>query len=173
MTERILATFRHPILKSFLIVLALLVVAGFCYRLTAVTEPTTSTQPHGRHGGHLINLSGNTAIQMELTIDNRRRRMVVYVQDSKTHNPYPLPVDKLNATFETDNQSFEGEFSADPRPSDPKGNSSRFALSLDKIPQQFIGYDRFILKLSYSAGGITNQAILAHDNDHSHNYHHD
>ena len=166
-------TSRHPILKSFLIVLALLVLAGICYYLSASTEPTNSTQAHGRHGGHLINLSGNIAIQMELTIDNRLRRMVVYVQDSKTHNPYPLPVDKLNATFETKDQIFEGEFSADPISSDPKGNSSRFALSLDKMPQQFIAYDRFILKLSYSAGGITSQAKLSHENDHSHNYHHD
>lgn len=130
-------------------------------------------EPHGRHGGHSIKMPNGVGYQMEFTLDGRRRRMVIYVEESGAHKPYPLALDQLEAEFEADGQSTGVTFPADPRSSDPEGHASRFSLSLDKLPQQLLASERYVLKISHSIAGENVTVSFSHDNDHGHEYHHD
>ena len=136
-------------------------------------EKRVSVEMHGPHGGHLMTLSESTDFAMEFTVDEKRQKLVVYVHEKKSRNPFPLDVDELTATFSASDQSFEVTFAAEPRPSDPDGTSSRFTLDLDQLPQQMIGSNQFELQLTYSFLGKTITGSISHENDHSHDYSHD
>ena len=110
---------------------------------------------------------------MELTLDEAERRMVIYVQSSSNHKPHPLSVETLDAKFDHEGQEYDTEFVADPRSDDPDRSSSRFALSIDKLPQQLLASNQFTLQLSFTSGGETSAVSIFHDNDHVHDYHHD
>ena len=55
--------------------------------------------PDHDHGGHLIDLPGHEQMQLELSADEQRRQLVVYVLESGTHTPYPVASKKLDITF--------------------------------------------------------------------------
>ena len=128
---------------------------------------------HGPHGGHLIRLSENTDFEMEFTVDDQRRKIVIYIQERDTRNPYPLPIDRLDASFDAGGQSVDVIFTAEPRPGEPTGTSSRFSLSLDKIPQQLVVSNQFVLSVTCSFNGETITGSIHHNNDHEHAYNHD
>lgn len=151
----------------------LLEIAG-CNRSTEVGSGPVSTEQHGHHGGHTVKMSDDAGLQMEFTLDEKRRRMVIYVQASDYHNPpHALAVDKLIAKFQADGRSTDVTLAADPLPKDPQGLSSRFAISLDKLPQQLLASNQFLLTLSYSDDGRIITGSIRHSNDHTHNYHHE
>ena len=132
----------------------------------------TST-PHGPHGGHTAVMSAGAGFELELAVDQNRRRMVLYVLQPDLAKPYPLPVDSLSGRFETEGQSLAVTFTAAPRVDDPEGQASRFALPLDQLPQQLLVSGRFVLNLSYEVEGQTVTASIPHDDDHGHKYRHD
>lgn len=150
----------------------LLVAAAGCNQ-SAEGVRSASSEPHGHHGGHAVELPHDAGVQMEFTLDEERRRMVIYVQESATHKPHPLAVGTLDAKFKADGQNFDAKFAADPRPNDPQGSSSRFAFSVDKLPQQLLASNQFQLEISYSADGRTSAVTILHNNDHTHDYRHD
>ncbi len=166
-------TFKRVSGLATVVLGGLLVVASFAYNRGADRGLAASSEPHGHHGGHVIRVPGDAGIEMELTVDEQRRRLVLYVQESVKHKPHSLPVETVAAKFETDGHVFDTLFEADPRSSDPRGGSSRFALSLDDLPQQLLASNRFQLSLSYSVDGRRIDVGIAHENDHSHDHHHD
>ena len=151
--------------------LAGLLLLAVSYWLWPQDAPAFS-QPHGHHGGHVIEFSDGR-LQFELTLDHKRRRMVVYVLESESHQPHPLTVTKLDATFKDEGREFDATFTADPQPEDPAGSSSRFALSFDELPQQLVSSNQFQLELSFTSNGEYFTGSMLHANDHAHEYHHD
>ncbi|MEM8945088.1 MAG: hypothetical protein AAGD11_07885 [Planctomycetota bacterium] len=134
---------------------------------------STAIDLHGPHGGHMAEMSEGAGFEMEFTLDERRRRMVIYVLELGFTKPYPLATDALSGKFKFDGRSIDVTFAADARPTDPKGHASRFALALDSLPQQMLVAEQFVLKLSYAAAGETFTGSIPHRNDHAHRYHHD
>ena len=118
-------------------------------------------------------MSEGADFELEFTLDEARRRMVVYVQESGSSRPHLLADDSLSGQFETDGRSIDVTFEADPRPDDPQGHASHFVLSLDKLPQQLLTSEQFVLKFSYVAADRTITASIPHKNDHAHEYRHD
>lgn len=118
-------------------------------------------------------MSDGAGFAVEFTLDPERQRMVLYVQEPGGSRPHPLATDSLSGRFKADGKAVDVTFAADPRPDDPPGSSSRFALGLDRLPQQLQVSDRFVLKLSYVDAGRTVTASVAHNNDHGHKYRHD
>ncbi|MEO1495633.1 MAG: hypothetical protein AAFV43_00615 [Planctomycetota bacterium] len=156
--------------------LALLVIgaiAGGTVGCTRGEDTLASIGAHGPHGGHMAQVSAGAGFEIELTADEKRRRIVLYVLDATTAEPYPLRIDALDGAFEIAGQSVEVTFVPDPRPDDPEDHASRFAIELDKLPQQLLLSNEFELKLSYTAGGKAIAATIPHRNDHAHEYHHD
>ncbi|MEM8670096.1 MAG: hypothetical protein AAGG48_21390 [Planctomycetota bacterium] len=165
-------TFRRYAKRSIIVVSGLVVVAVIGFRQRTHQTHSAFSQAHGHHGGHTIKLPGDGDIELELTVDQRQRRMVIYFQASKTHEPVPLPTKTLDAEFVTD-QVFEAVFTADPRPTDAEGISSRFMVRLDQLPQQLLAFNEFLLRISWWANGERIEVELTHTNDHVHDYHHD
>ena len=118
-------------------------------------------------------MSEDVGFHMEFTLDEERRKMVIYVQDSDSHRPHALAVDTLVANLKAGEQSADLEFEADPLPKEPAGHASRFSMSLDRIPQQLLTSNQFSLKLSFSVDGKSIDGSMSHHNDHTHEYHHD
>lgn len=130
-------------------------------------------KPHGPHGGHTAQVSGDAGFEMEFTLNEKQRRIVIYVQESGAPRPHPLAVDSLSGVFEADGQTVDVTFVADPRPDDPEGRASRFVLALDTLPQQLLVSDNFLLNLSYNSAGRQITASIPHNNNHAHEYRHD
>jgi hypothetical protein len=166
-------TFKRGTGLAIVVLGGLLGVAFFADHRGADSGLAASSKPHGHHGGHVIKVPGDSGIEMELTVDEQRRRLVLYVQESVKHKPHSLPVETVAAKFEADGQVFDARFEPDPRSSDSPGGASRFALSLDELPQQLLASNRFELSLSYSVDGRRIDVGIAHENDHSHDHHHD
>lgn len=151
----------------------LLIVAAIgCNQSSEESRPVSSHQ-HGHHGGHTFAMSEDVNYQMEFTLDEKRRRLVIYVYDKGTQQPHSLDVKTLNAEFVADGHNSNVTFAAAPRSKDPQNTSSRFALSLDKLPQQLLASNQFELKFSFSDAGKNITGSMMHNNDHTHHYHHD
>ena len=172
MMEKKHVTSKKRALAGIVIIIGLL-VGALLYFGQVAPEITTASHSHGHHGGHYMRLLSGSGYDLELTINQTRRCITIYATESETHSPYPLPYTSLQARFTTLDQVFECVFLADPRTSDPEGRSSRFALSLDNLPQQFIAANQYELRTFSDDGGNTLEAILSHDNNHTHDYHHD
>lgn len=136
-------------------------------------EKRAADAHHGYHGGHTFKMPSGTPMQLELTVDEKQRRMVVYCQSASSHQPLGIAAETLKAKFESSSVEFDTAFTADPRKSDGDGQSSRYALGLDKLPQQLASADRFVLTIWYPAEGEVHEVSIIHRNDHSHEYHHD
>jgi len=154
--------------NAMLIVSLVIAVTLGCRKAIEVQDHS-----HGHHGGHMLKLSEIAEFELEFTVDERRKRMVVYVQEVGTHEPYALPTEKLIARINVGDKTYESTFEADPRPNDPPGSASRFFLSLEALPQQFLGSNEFNLKLYFTIDGKDMYAMLSHRDDHRHNYQHD
>lgn len=163
---------RYSGFASWALAWLLLVSTSGCYPNAEATR-SRSAEPHGHHGGHTFEMSDEADFEMEFTLDETRRRIVIYVHESDSHQPHPLAAETLAAAFEADGQHTDVVFEADPRPNDPSGRTSRFALSLDKLPQQLLASDHFQLQLSFPSAGGTVTGSITHRNDHVHEYRHD
>ncbi|MEM6690461.1 MAG: hypothetical protein AAF664_13595 [Planctomycetota bacterium] len=150
---------------------SLILLVGYIRR-TEVRQDR-SIEPHGHHGGHMFKIDEDAGFRLEFTLDESRRRIVIYVQERETHRPFPLAAMTLDAKFISGSIEFESAFAADPRPEDPPGSSSRFALSLDSLPQQIISANRFQVNISISLGSGEVTANMSHNSDHGHTYQHD
>lgn len=128
---------------------------------------------HGYHGGHTFSTSDDLNVELEFTLDEQRRRLVIYGQSSDSHEPVALATKDLRAKFESDGVVFETAFGAEPRHSEASGTSSRFALRIDDLPQQLLTADLFELTVWYPWEGKTHSAEMTHRNDHAHKYRHD
>ncbi|MEN1682179.1 MAG: hypothetical protein AAGJ46_21590 [Planctomycetota bacterium] len=128
---------------------------------------------HGPHGGHTALVSGGASFEVELTVDERRRRIVIYANAPGESRPYPLAVGSLSGRFEADGRTTEVVFAPLPLAGDPRGRASRFTLALDQLPQQLLASNRFVLKLSHAEAGELSTASISHRNDHGHEYRHD
>ena len=149
----------------------LLILAIGCSQ-NAETIQTASNDHHGQHGGHLIHVAGEAGVDLEFALNEKRRQMVIYIQKAETHEPCPLATEKLNVEFQSGASKFETAFSSTPQPKETEGQSSRFTLSLDKLPQQLLASNQFLLKVWFTVNGETFTATIRHSNDHAHDYHH-
>ena len=137
------------------------------------SKDTSNVDVHGPHGGHTLTLSHATQYLMEFTLDESRRKIVIYTSEKSSHSPFAIPVSKLDAELESGGKSYDLTFVADPRSSDPQGCSSRFSIDFDDLPQQLMSVSRFTVNVSYTDGEETISASMQHSNNHRHDYHHD
>ncbi|HBE69810.1 MAG TPA: hypothetical protein DDW52_16820 [Planctomycetaceae bacterium] len=136
-------------------------------------EKESTPGPHGSHGGHTFRMPDGSELALELTIDDANRRIVVYAEAVGSNQPFAVDATQLKAKFESDDLDFSTTLSSDPRKSDPKGESSRFAISLDELPQQLFTADEFRMTVWYPDADETHSVSMLHRNDHAHSYRHD
>ena len=136
-------------------------------------KATHVSSAHGPHGGHVFLMPDGANLELELTLDDRGKRMIVYSQSTTDQQPFALQGESLKANFQAGSVDFDTTLAAHPRPSDPDGHSSRFAIGFNKLPQQLLSADEFHLTLWCPMNGETLEVSLFHKNDHGHKYRHD
>ncbi|MEM9412288.1 MAG: hypothetical protein AAGA30_14330 [Planctomycetota bacterium] len=136
-------------------------------------EEIESNKFHGPHGGHTLMLSEDVDFEMEFTVDEKGREIVIYVHEQGTQKPFPIEVVSLDAKLGAGDVVINVTFRAKPRITDPAGSSSRFVLSLNDIPQQMLAASRFRLTVSCPVEGKVITGIINHYNNHAHKYIHD
>ncbi|MEM6472842.1 MAG: hypothetical protein AAF802_24990 [Planctomycetota bacterium] len=166
-----MTTKRFAAVGPSLLVILLLGVA--IYAWSSATKDNQSSRPDGLRGGHIIAMPGVDGFQFEFTVDSRTRRMVLYSQEAGTREPYALATDHVDAEFGANGEIYDATFNADPQSDDPEGRSSRFVLSLDKVPQQLAASHDYTLTLSFSSDGGVVSGKMSHHDDHSHQFDHD
>ena len=102
---------------------------------------------HGPHGGHLFDMPENSKFEFEFTQDSERRRIVIYANAARSNQPFALPTHHLKGRLTSGRVAFDVSIKADPRETDPTGESSRFALSFNSIPQQLLESNEFVVKV--------------------------
>ena len=80
--------------------LVLLLIFGLgrligCHSKTdAITERPISNV-HGPHGGHTLTMSRDVDYAMEFTLDEGRRKIIIYVFETSTDLPFAIPCSHL------------------------------------------------------------------------------
>ncbi len=141
--------------------------------LTAMSAGCGQSEADGpeSHPGHLVELPGHEHMQLKFAVDEKGRRLLVYVLNSGTHEPFAISSQKLETTFQVDEQNIPITLEADPRPDDPPGQSSRFAIGTDKLPETLYNVANFTANFDLKIDGETITGTLDHKDDHAH--HHD
>ena len=124
-------------------------------------------------GGHLIDLQGRDEMQLELVADGLQRQLIVNVLESGTHNPFPVASKKLDVTFVASGQEIPVSLDADPRPTDPQGNASRFSIEFKALPQPLHEASNYSAKFTLDIQDQSVTGTLQHRDDHTHTDHHD
>ncbi|MEM6778460.1 MAG: hypothetical protein AAF670_12450 [Planctomycetota bacterium] len=123
--------------------------------------------------GHLVDVQGNEHMQLELVADGPRQQLIVNVLESGTTTPYSVASKKLDVIFSGVGPEIPVRLAPDPRPSDPLGSTSRFAIDFETIPKPLHEAGdytaRFLMEVQGSA--VTGQ--LQHRDDHTHAHPHD
>lgn len=91
----------------------------------------------GPHGGTIIEFG--RGLHAEFTVDHAKKQATVYILSGNLKNAAPLKTDKLLLSIK--DPKFETELKADPIEKDPKGSSSRFVGTHEKlgVEQEFEG----------------------------------
>ena len=148
--------------RFFLVVLAL--------AMTGCTEQTDTLEVQR---GHLIHLYGNDQVQLEVFADGKQRKFFVNVLESDSGLHYPVVSEKLGITFTVSGQEIDVTLDANPRPSDPEGRASRFAIDFDEIPERLHDAADYTARFTVEIQGSMVTGTLQHTDDHDHSIHHD
>ena len=109
----------------------------------------------GPHGGTIIEL-GN--YHGEFVVDHEKEQATVYILDDAVKNPVAIPAESLTLSIKS--PAFTTELAAKPQESDPKGNSSRFVGTHEKLGtvQEFEGSVSYKIKGKPFSGDFKEEA---------------
>ena len=141
-------------------------------------EETSSLKPHTdhehhthhEHHRHIIQLPENSGVELEFLSSGKRNQIEIHVINAKTHKPYSIDSEKIQATFHTGDQDIPVIFVASPLEEDPDSQSSRFVLPFEELPQQLKLLNDFQVTLTLELDGKSVTGTLDHKNDHQHHH---
>ena len=164
------ATFRLS--HSFLGVLALLAFVG-CSKSTPPPAPLATSQhdhpEEGPHHGELIELSDGD-YHAELVHDEDANAVVIYLLDGKAKDKVTSTEQELVLNLVVDGKPTQFTLAADPEPSDPKDESSKFQAASEELSKA-IHASGTKGRLNVTIGGkplVGSFEHKAHGHDHKH-----
>jgi hypothetical protein len=104
----------------------------------AKTEPgKKKSEPHshpdeGPHGGALAEW-GDDNYHAEFVVDHDKKQATVYILDDSAKKASPIAAETISVTITNVKPSIQITLKADPDKGDPKGSSSRFVGTHDKL----------------------------------------
>lgn len=123
---------------------------------------------HGPNGGHVAVL-GDHAYHAELVFDATSRNITIYLLEHDMATATPVADATLTLKLEG------GEpiaFEASPLDGQPEGQTSRFTLAGDKLPETVKTEEDLHGTLDLTVGGKSNTGEIGHDHDHDHGHAH-
>jgi hypothetical protein len=90
---------------------------------------------HGPHGGALAEW-GEEEYHAEFTVDHAKKQATVYILDGSAKKAAPIAAETINLTLTHAKPAVEITLKADPDKDDPKGKSSRFVGTHDKLGEE-------------------------------------
>ena len=123
----------------FAFLTAVLLVAADGGLTTAVAaggqKDKKKDDPHhekGPHGGPIAEW-GDEKYHVEITVDNAKKTATAYILDGDAKKASPIKADSIKVTFTSVKPALQVVLKADPDKGDPKGSSSRFVGTNDKL----------------------------------------
>jgi hypothetical protein len=122
---------------------------------------------HGPNGGHVAIL-GDHAYHAELVFDETSRNVTINLLDHDMAKATPV----ADATLTLKLEGAEPiAFEASPVEGEPAGQTSRFTLAGDKLPEAVKTEDDLHGTLDLTVAGKSNTGSVAHHDDHGHDDH--
>jgi hypothetical protein len=131
--------------------------------VTNTAPPAEHHHPeHGPNGGHIVVL-GAHAYHAELVFDATTRNVTVHLLDHDMTAATPVADAGLTLNLEG---SEPITFEASPIEGEPEGQTSRFTLSGDKLPEGVKGEEDLHGSLALTVGGEPHAGAISHAHDH-------
>lgn len=155
--------------KNWIYLLVFICITTAC---SQELEETSSLNPHKdhEHHTHIIKLPKNSDVELEFLSSGKRNQIEIHVVDAKTHKPYSIDSENIQATFHTSDQDIPVIFVPSPLKEDPDSQSSRFVLPFEELPQQLKLLNDFQVTLTLELDGKPVTGTLDHKNDHQHHH---
>lgn len=142
------------------------------YRTFDAKDDVTNTAPpeehhhpeHGPHGGHVVVL-GDHVYHAELAFDPATRNIDVYLLEHDMATPTPLADAALTLNLEG---AEPITLAAAPLDGEPAGQSSRFSLSGDKLPDSVKSEEDLHGAITLTLAGQSHSGVISHEHGHDH-----
>jgi hypothetical protein len=118
--------------KSWLLLLAALCLAGCGPRQTPGAKKVHVHPEKGPHDG-VIAEWGEEEYHPEFTVDHDKKQVTVYILDGEVAKPKAIPAESITVTITNLTPPLTLQLKAEPMADDPKGHSSRFVATDEKL----------------------------------------
>jgi hypothetical protein len=152
---------------------------SFCDGDDCGHDPGTVTQvqahvhnhpTEGPHHGDLVEL-GNEEFHAEIVHDDAAGTVTAYILDSSAKLAVPISATELAVNLSHDGHAEQFRLPANPQPSDPPGNSSRFS-SIDEELARELDMEAVKAQLVVKIGGKQYRGAIEHRHNHGGGHHH-
>lgn len=120
----------------------------------------------GPHHGHLIEL-GQEEYHAELTHDDVTKTVTIYLLDKSAKGAVAIGDPDITLNLSVDGQPLQAKLQAAPQQGDPPGQSSRFAISNEKV-MEAIESPKTQARINVSINGKSYSGVVEH---HEHGEH--
>jgi hypothetical protein len=122
---------------------------------------------HGPNGGHLIEL-GDHEYHAEIVFDPQSRKLTVYLLGGDAKTAVPVEQEELTLDLKIGEEAVTVSLPAAPLEGEPEGQSSRFEIAGEDLPESIKEEDDLDGHLNVSIAGKEYKAKLEHDHGHHH-----
>jgi hypothetical protein len=129
----------------------------------------------GPHGGHVIELTDDHSVHLEVTFNKDDRSITLYVLGEDLKTPIPVKVDEIQFELDAEDGS-EIDLALTPQPLDgeSEGTSSVFVVSGELVPATIDDIEKLHGHVHITVDGKELFGELDHDHDHDdHDHDHD
>lgn len=152
---------------SILSVAALVIAAGSTAMVIAA-PPVHAHPEKGPHGGPLLEL-GDEEFHAEVLLDEKAGTLAIYLLDSAAKAAVPIEAKELVINLKHGGKPVQFKLPAAPLKTDPKGQSSCFAVKSSDLIHNLHHKDHGArMAVKVRGKSYTAKVALAHDHDHKH-----
>lgn len=128
----------------------------------------------GPHGGHVIELTDDHSVHLEVTFNKADRSITLYVLGEDLKTPIPVKVDEIEFELDGEDGSETGlELTAQPLDGEAEGTSSVFVVAGDKVPAAIDDIEKLHGHVHITVDGKELLGELEHDHGHDDHDHDD
>ena len=116
----------------------------------------------GPNGGHLLAL-GKEEYHAEFVFDPETKKTTLYITGKDYHEPQPIKAEEVFLELKVGEEIAEVPFMAAPLEGEKDGESSRFELPGDQLPEGITGEEEFYGTVHITVGEKEYSAVITHE----------